>query len=61
MDAVITPTHHAAFSLTNDDTNNIHVVGYPVRSTNNKASMGLELTTEKNFLSVAQWSPRERM
>ena len=61
MDAVITPSRHAAFSLTNDDTNNIHVVGYPVRSTNNKTSMGLELTTEKNFLSVAQWSPRKNV
>ena len=38
----------------------VHVVGYPVRR-NKKENLGLELKTDFNFLSVAQWSPRKNI
>lgn len=59
MDAVIVPSQHAANSLSSD---NVHVVGFPVRTSRGKTkSLGLELSTERNFLSVAQWSPRKNI
>ncbi len=63
MDAVITPSNHSANSLRTEESNNIHVIGYGFRTANTKStdSLGLELTTEKNFLSVAQWSPRKNI
>ena len=63
MDAVITPSQHSANSLSYEgENNNIHVIGFENRSVKGKAkSLDLGLTTEKNFLSVAQWSPRKNV
>ena len=63
MDAVIVPSQHSANSLTVDGVdNNIHVIGFQNRAVKGKAKkLDLGVTTEKNFLSVAQWSPRKNI
>jgi len=59
MDVVIVPSQHAANSLSSD---NVQVIGFPVRTSKGKVkNLELELSTEKNFISVAQWSPRKNI
>lgn len=64
MNQVIVPSRHSALSLMNEDTDNISIVGYQFRGKNTKfvePLVGAEVTTKKNFLSVAQWSPRKNI
>ena len=64
MDAVVVPSQHTksgfATHFDKSEMDNIHVVGYPVRK-NKVTKLGLELETNFNFLSVAQWSPRKNI
>ena len=48
-------------SLTDEGTDNISVVGYQFRGTNTKSVEPLGVATKKNFLSIAQWSPRKNI
>lgn len=59
MDAVIVPSEHSKVSLANRD--NIYVVGYPFFKSVGKKQLPLNVSTDKNFLSVAQWSPRKNI
>ena len=62
VDAVIVPSQHAksGYSDYPELMEKIHVVGYPVRKFKNQ-TLGLNLKTKFNFLSVAQWSPRKNL
>jgi len=62
MNAIIVPSEHtkSGYSSNAELSEKVHVIGYPVRR-NKKENLGLELKTDFNFLSVAQWSPRKNI
>ena len=62
MDAIIVPSEHTknGYSDYEDLMGKISVIGYPVRKVTQEA-VDLGLTTESNFLTVAQWSPRKNV
>ncbi len=62
MDAIIVPSQHTKSGYSGYDnlTDKISVIGYPARKTK-QGSLDISFPSEKNFLSVAQWSPRKNI
>jgi len=62
MDAIIVPSQHTKDGYSNYDSlmNKISVIGYPSRNIK-KQPLEINFPSEKNFLSVAQWSPRKNI
>lgn len=62
VDKIVVPSQHTkdGYSAHPELVEKISVVGYPVKR-GQKADLGLDLKTNFNFLTVAQWSPRKNV
>ena len=60
MDKIIVPSQHSKNCFSEEAQENIEVVNFPARSIRSK-KVNFNLSTDFNFLTVAQWNPRKNL
>lgn len=60
MDKIIVPSQHSKNSFSDEVQGKFEVINFPVKKVKTK-KIDLDINTNFNFLTVAQWNPRENL